>query len=276
MQNCLARWWPFDRNASSSLCCACMRVRLFSSRNDSVWEQEGRAAGRRGSEREREREGLQTSHSSSSASRGLWMRPVQTTRSEDYSCCLVAYAQKASGAEKGAAAHIELAAVTLMSKVIRRGFFLFLAFLLSLSLSRWFPLFSTILLISLPFLRRARMIPSFFFFFSRCFLGSAVVAAHKYLRTAGSFNAEPMKYPRPRTHSTPLRIRVSVWESEPPWAAAIVTRVEMPSPDSIRKRLMCSRWTPRWCIKLKESQTPSVSHRHMGGEQGRLKTKKRR
>ena len=137
MQNCLARWWPFDRNASSSLCCACMRVRLFSSRNDSVWEQEGRAAGRRGSEREREREreGLQTSHSSSSASRGLWMRPVQTTRSEDYSCCLVAYAQKASGAEKGAAAHIELAAVTLMSKVIRRGFFLFLAFLLSLSLS---------------------------------------------------------------------------------------------------------------------------------------------
>ena len=94
--------------------------------------------GRPGGEdrREREREGLQTSHSSSSASRGLWMRPVQTTRSEDYSCCLVAYAQKASGAEKGAAAHIELAAVTLMSKVIRRGFFLFLAFLLSLSLSR--------------------------------------------------------------------------------------------------------------------------------------------
>lgn len=52
-------------------------------------------------------------------------------RSEDYSCCLVAYAQKASGADKGAAAHIELAAVTFMSKVIQCRVFSFLALLSS-------------------------------------------------------------------------------------------------------------------------------------------------
>jgi CBS domain containing-hemolysin-like protein len=66
-----------------------------------------------------------------------------SSSSSSFLPCLVAYAQKASGGnqEKGAAgtgageavAHIELAAVTLMSKVIRRGFFHLLFSLISIS-----------------------------------------------------------------------------------------------------------------------------------------------
>ncbi len=165
------RWWPFDRNAPK-------KERKIST--------DGPTASREG-ERERMRDthmcvciegnnvccvcelwrASNQSHSSSSASRRLWMRPVQTTarpvrtgesyrkrEKGNYSCpcllllhsflpCLVAYAQKASGGnkEKGAAgtgageavAHIELAAVTLMSKVIRRGFFHLLFSIISIS-----------------------------------------------------------------------------------------------------------------------------------------------
>lgn len=134
------------------------------------------------------------------------MRPVQTTarpvrtresyrkrEKGNYSCpcllllhsflpCLVAYAQKASGGnkEKGAAgtrageavAHIELAAVTLMSKVIRRGFFHLLFSLISISHSSLSSKFVSLLLLLIPIflLIPSRTARIQLFFFSRSVL----------------------------------------------------------------------------------------------------------
>lgn len=125
---------------------------------------------------------------------------MSSSSSSSFLPCLVAYAQKASGGnkEKGAAgtgageavAHIELAAVTLMSKVIRRGFFHLLFSLISISHSS----LSSVSLLLLLFL------PIFFInTFPNCshptfFFLTFGFAAHKYPRTAGSFNAEPMKH----------------------------------------------------------------------------------
>ena len=98
-----------------------------------------------------------------------------------------------------AVAHIELAAVTLMSKVIRRGFFHLLFSLISISHSSLPSKCVSLLLLLPPIL--LKILPELLassLFLTFCF------AAHKYPRTAGSFNAEPMKHPQEflATHST--------------------------------------------------------------------------
>ena len=129
----------------------------------------------------------------------------------------VAYAQKASGGnkEKGAAgageavAHIELAAVTLMSKVIRRGFYhLFISISLSSILSLVSLLFFLLYILSISYGNYSHQgyKPATFSFFLSFFL-TFCFAAHKYPRTAGSFNAEPMETSKNfflATHSTPV------------------------------------------------------------------------